>query len=289
MNQLDLTSLWHNQLPATLLLVSVRVGAMAAFLPGLSSHWLSLRTRVVFTVLVALLVAPTIAPGAATTGDQATGYRLNSVVDLFPPLCWELLVGATLGLVVRMSLVGMQLAGQWIGQLTGLSLGDTLSPDGDAESSSLSNLFHWLALVMFFATGGHRHSIAALLSSFQQIPLGTPQLPTDLLTLLIDSLTISCQFAIRISLPIVAATMAASLVVGLIARVLPQINTLVLSTTANTLLLFGLLIGGLGGAGWLLEEHLTDSLKLLRVSSSSSSSSGGRSSDRNSSPQLPRP
>ncbi|MFM9117027.1 MAG: flagellar biosynthetic protein FliR [Planctomycetota bacterium] len=245
--------LWLSQITYTLLLVTVRLGGLAAFLPGLSSRWLSLRLRVVFVLSVALLITPTLPRWNHDTTPAA----------LIVPLAWELLVGMALGLTVRISLLGMQVAGQWIGQITGLSLGNTLAPEGDADGSSLSQLFHGLALTIFFGSGGHRHSIAAVVESFHDLPLGEPRVPTMLVTGLIESLALSCELAIRISLPVVAATTASLVVIGLIGRVLPQINSFVIGATANTLLLFWLVIGCLCGVGCLFEEHLARSGKIL--------------------------
>jgi flagellar biosynthetic protein FliR len=245
--------LWLTHFGHTLLLVTVRLGGLAAFLPGLSSRWLSLRLRIVFVLSVALLITPTV-----PRWDHG-----NSGASLLIPMGWELMVGVLLGLTVRISLLGMQVAGQWLGQISGLSLGDTLAPEGDAEGSSLSQLFHGLALTIFFGSGAHRHSIAALVESFHDLPLGEPRMPTMLVAGLIESLTLSCELAIRISLPMVAATTASLVIIGLIGRVLPQINSFVMGATANTLLLFGLVIGGLGGVGWLFEEHLSRSGKTI--------------------------
>ena len=82
------------------------------------------------------------------------------------------MLGLALGLAVMILLSGMQLAGQVISQMSGMSLADVANPTFDTSVPIFSQILEMLALAIFFLVGGHRQVIDALLGSFAWMPPG---------------------------------------------------------------------------------------------------------------------
>ena len=92
----------------------------------------------------------------------------GNLVQLAILLACEFAVGLALGLAVMICFAGMELAGQILGQMTGMSLADVASPDFDASVPVFSQFLHMLMLAVFILTGGHHYLLHAFLQSLPQ-------------------------------------------------------------------------------------------------------------------------
>ncbi len=68
-----------------------------------------------------------------------------------------------LGLGINILFSGIQVAGQIVSQMSGLSLADVFNPGFEEDVSVFSQLFYFLTLAVFVAVGGHRIVTEALL------------------------------------------------------------------------------------------------------------------------------
>lgn len=188
----------------------------------------------------------------------------------FVRLLRELTIGLALGLVVRLVLSAVLLAGQTLAQLSGLGMAETLAGESatglDSQASSLANLLSLISVALLVAVGGHRQIVAALLDSFQWLPPGELTLPDGFAPAVFEASAKSLEFALRIAAPAGTALVAATLVAGLLSRALPQVNAMLLSSSANLLLTLALVLVGIGGLGWLLQDQLATTLDSVRAS-----------------------
>ena len=84
----------------------------------------------------------------------------------------EVAIGLLLGLGVTIMFSGIQVAGQIVSQMSGLSLADVFDPGFDENVSMFTQLFHFLTMAVFVAIGGHRIMIEAVLQTFAWAPPG---------------------------------------------------------------------------------------------------------------------
>ena len=85
----------------------------------------------------------------------------------------ELLVGLLLGLGINILFSGIQVAGQIISQMSGMSLADVFNPGFDEEISVFSQLFYMLTVTALVGMGGHRIVTNALLETSHTAPPAT--------------------------------------------------------------------------------------------------------------------
>ena len=69
----------------------------------------------------------------------------------------EVAIGLLLGLGVIILFSGVQVAGQIVSQMSGMSLADVFDPGFDENVSVFTQLFYFLTMAVFVAIGGHRH------------------------------------------------------------------------------------------------------------------------------------
>lgn len=252
----------------TLWLVLARVSGLLAVAPVFGTRAVPLRIRAGLAVLITLLLAPLQSVGPSSVADPWLGGA---------GLLREAMIGMCFGLSVRLLVAGAQASGQLLSQLSGLALADTLSPGGDGEAAPLASLTHWVALTIYLAIGGHRQLLAALLDSFETLPVRAGTLggmveetawQARLLDTLVGLTAQSFELAIRATAPGLLAVLTATLVIGLIGRLMPQLNVLALKSSVNLVLAVVLLAAGLGSFGWLVPDLVRGSLDQVRDATS---------------------
>jgi flagellar biosynthetic protein FliR len=248
-------------------LVLTRVGSLLMTLPVLGSNSIPMQVRGLLAVAVSLLITP-LHWGLAIPHP-------NSLLDLGLLIAREAVLGLALGGAVMILLSGMQLAGQVISQMSGMSLADVVNPTFDTNVPIFSNLLEMLALSIFFLMGGHREVMDALLGSFEWMPPGSGRLPTDLSAALSTVASHSFEIGIRASAPVMVSLLLAILIIALISRTLPQLNSIAIGLNLNALIAPAVLALTLGSVAWAFQQEsagIVDKIRDVFLNSPLSSS-----------------
>jgi flagellar biosynthetic protein FliR len=227
-------------------LVLARTGPLLMTAPIFGSQAVPKRVRGLLAVTMTLLITPVFLGLSVPP--------IGNTIELGRLLVNEALVGLLLGLGVNILFSGIQVAGQIISQMSGLSLGDVFSPGFDEDVSVFSQLLYFLTLSVFVAVGGHRIVIEALLDTFAAAPPGHALLGASYVDVLVTIITQSFSLGIRAAGPLLVALLLSNLVLGLISRTLPQINVIAVGFGLNAMLALGLLFLSIGAAAWTFQE-----------------------------------
>src|SRR5262245_25201124 len=143
---------------AAFLLCFARIGTMVMLMPGLGELSVSPRVRLTIALVLTAVILPL--------------HRSAYVVDLraFGPvlltLGQELVVGAVLGLVARLTISALQVTGSVVAQQMGLGFVTAVDPTQGQQGVILGNFLSLLGITMVFATDLHHLVIAALNDSY---------------------------------------------------------------------------------------------------------------------------
>lgn len=206
----------YGLLPA-FVLVLFRVSGLVIAAPIFSSPMLPNQFKVLLCVGISLAVFPVMIPSITVP------VTLSSAVG---GLAGELAIGVLIGLGISLIFSGLQMAGQLISQQAGLSLGDVFNPMSDTSTTVVSEIYFYVATVIFLAVGGDRALIRALLDSFRSIPPLALSSPASFAGVLISMLTLSFTIAIRVGGPTMLALLLSFIALGFISRTVPQLNLL---------------------------------------------------------------
>ena len=214
------------------------------YLPTMGWQW-----RIALAGLLAILAATAMVPasGMPATGDRAFTGELQLIVG-------EWVAGLLLGLSVAGLFWGLQVASQTVSQMAGLSLTAV-----DSEAGPVSALTRWmdlLTLSVLLASGGHRHIMRALLDTFRAAPPGQFRWSQIDPAAVFDMLGHSLQFGLRVALPLMACLLVSALLAGMLGRIMPQLNVLVMSSSLNSLLLLAILAIGAGAISWSFQGQI---------------------------------
>jgi len=237
-------------------LVLARTGALLMTAPIFGMPALPRRVRGLLAVAMSLLVTPVFI--------NTSIPPVENTIDYGRLLASEALVGLLLGFGTNILFSGVQVAGQIVSQLSGLSLADVFSPGFEEDVSVFSQLFYFLTVAVFVALGGHRIVTEALLETFTAAPPGHAALGTDFVEVLTSIMLQSFALGIRAAAPLLVSLLLSNLLLGLISRTLPQINVIVVGFGLNALLAMGVLFLSLGAAAWTFQDPTIDVLQQLR-------------------------
>jgi flagellar biosynthetic protein FliR len=232
----------------TFVFILTRVGCLLLTLPMLGAATIPWQVRALLAVGISLLLTPLF---WGQPPPEPANLALLAVL-----LAKEAILGLALGLAVMLLLSGMQLAGQIISQSSGLTLADVANPTFDTSTPLFSQLLEMLALAIFFALGGERQVIGALLGSFAWMPPGQGRLPDELVPALTAVASQSFEIGIRASAPVLVALLLATLAVALVSRTLPQLNAVAVGLNFNSLIVLAVMAATLGSAAWVFQEEV---------------------------------
>ncbi len=154
-------------------------------------------------------------------------YFPDSIVGFTIFMVSELIIGAILGLSVRMFLSAVQLAGQLISFQMGFAMINVIDPQTGGQVSILDEIGYWMVLLIFLLLGGHHIMIYALAESFQLIDMGMISLNKELLMKFVTLSSDIFIISLKIGAPAIVALLFVSTAFGLSAKFSPQMNILI--------------------------------------------------------------
>lgn len=213
---------------ARLGILLVRPGALMLVGPGLGGQQVPVPVRIALTVLLALVLAPsvTIPPGEG--------------VGLLAVVLREIAIGLALGLSARAVIAGAEMAGHICSQQIGFSYAATIDPEGGARNTVLASLYGLLATYTWLMIGGHHMLVRALDASYGGLPIGGGGLDASLVASIRDVLAIVFVTGLRLAAPIIAVLLVLEVALGLISRAAPAFNFFVIGYPVR--LIIGLIV-----------------------------------------------
>ncbi|MEQ8824465.1 MAG: flagellar biosynthetic protein FliR [Filomicrobium sp.] len=219
-----------------------RIGGCFMLVPGLSSGRIPVRFRVYIAVAVTLALAPIIVPDYLAAYGKVEGARLVELIIN------EALVGASIGLSVRVFMAALEFMGTAIAMFIGLGTLPGVSP-ADEPIPALASLISAIAVLLFFLLNLHLEVIRGLVLSFQFVPVGTFFDVQSGLERIALAFSQAFFLVLQISGPFVAYGLMINLLFGLVNKMVPQIPAYFVSIPF-------LIFGGLLAMYFLLPEML---------------------------------
>ncbi len=115
-------------------------------------------------------------------------------------------------------------AGQIMGLETGLSFAQTTDPTQGQAGQIFGVFLGMMGVTLIFATGLHHMFIAGVAGSYDIIAPGAPPPVGDLTELAVDTVALSFRVGFQIAMPIIAAGLVFRVGLGVLARLIPQIQ-----------------------------------------------------------------
>jgi len=214
------------------ILALVRIATIIFLLPAFTMNTVPTTIKAALSLMLAILVFPQMPLASFAIANSPTFFFMIVLEQVF--------IGLIIGFATSYLLHFVIMAGEWIARDMGLFQG-SMNPFIEFQSNIMSILLPMLFIVIFFASGSHHFFIRVLFESFQYIPLGnfvwdTRSFAEILILLSAGSFVVSFQF----SAPILGTIFLVTVSLGLMNRVMPQLQVMMLGVPLKVV--FGSLV-----------------------------------------------
>lgn len=244
-----------------LILIFIRITAFIVICPGFSFKGLSNIFKIGLAISLSLMIY-SIIPEIKVVDNMFLFFFLNLK---------ESILGLTLGFVTNLIFSTIEIAGNLVDFQVGFSMASVFDPSMGTTASNFGKVYYWISICVFFLLDMHHKVINALVKSFEYIPLNTVNL-NNLQTKVIVSLFIEVfELAFNLAVPIIIVVLVTDIVLGIIAKTVPQINVLMLGMPIKamvsffiTMLTLSWLINSMGKIIQLIPGNLEGFMNLFR-------------------------
>jgi flagellar biosynthetic protein FliR len=220
------------------MLVLCRCGAAVMLLPALGETDPPVMVRAGLALGIAVLLVPVVAPGLPK--EPADFLALAGLI------AGEILAGGLLGWLARLIALALSASGQVISLMIGQS--SVLQPDPvlGAQTAIIGRLLNLVAPVVILTSGLYALPLRALAASYGVLPAGSIWPAGDIAEIAVRTVSQSFDLALRLAAPFVLTSMLWQAGLGLLARLVPQIQVYFASLPGQLLggLLLLALLGG---------------------------------------------
>ena len=224
------------------LLLFARLGTLFLLMPGIGEQTVPARIRLVLALTTLLVVYPSLAG------------TLPPVPDGFADIVWlvlrEILIGLGLGLSVRFIISVMQIAGTTIAFQMGLGFALNVDPSQGTQGVLLGNFLSLLGVTLIFASDLHHLALIGIVRSYDLFAVGEAVPLGDMVQFGVQTAAQAFTVAIQISAPFMVFGLIFYLGLGILSRLMPQLQIFMIAMPVNILggfLLLAVMLSALMG------------------------------------------
>lgn len=198
------------------LLILARVASFVFIAPFFSMSNTPRRLRVAFSVFVSLLLYGSL-PRVEVVYHTLIGYTMVVMK--------EVVTGLLIGLGANLCTYIVALAGHIADMEMGLSMASAVDPTTRQQTTISGIYYNYMVLLLLILSGMHRYLLRALAETYQLIPVNGAILRSNaLLEAILKFMANYVLIGFQVCLPIFAVMIILNAVLGVLAKVSPQLN-----------------------------------------------------------------
>ena len=210
------------------LMIVVRVASFVAVAPFYGTNNTPRRVKIGFSVMVAILLFQIL---------ERPALDYEGVFGFAVIIIREGITGLLIGFAASVCNSIILLAGNMIDMEIGLSMATEYDPMNNTQVNITGQLYNYLLLLLLIATDMHHYILRAVVDSYKLIPVNGQvfdweHLMRSMTTYMGDMFVI----AFRIILPVFACIMILNCILGIMAKVSPQMNMFAVGMQLKVLL-----------------------------------------------------
>jgi flagellar biosynthetic protein FliR len=242
---------WLPQTAFMFILIFARVGTLLMLIPALGEVSIPAQLRLTFALAFTLVLLPLL----SGTLPKLPG----DLVSIGVILLHEVAVGLILGGITRFIVSATQVAGSIIAFQTGLSVAQGADPSQSGiQGVVIGNFLSMLGVTLIFATDLHHLALSAIVQSYKMMSPTDPLMFGDAVEMAVRAISGAFVLGVQMAAPFVVFGLVFNIGLGILARLMPQLQVYFLAMPANIgvgLVLFALLLATM--MGWYLTHVQT--------------------------------
>ncbi len=141
----------------------------------------------------------------------------------------ELAMGCVLGFGMELAVMTVRYASSIMDFSMGLNMAQIYDPEFNTQMTITSGMYYAFLMLLFLSVNGHLRLVAIFFGSAMQIPFGQVSLGPELCVAVLDMFQQSIAMGLQFAFPIIAMELVTEVAVGILMRMIPQINVFVVN------------------------------------------------------------
>lgn len=210
------------------MLTFARMGTAAMVMPGLGDAFVSPRIRLHLALGISFVLMPVIWPKIPSP--------LPGTFALLTLIIMEFVVGLFFGAIARIFMTALDVAGMLISFSSSLSNAQLFNPSLASQGSLVGAFLSVTGIVFLFATNMHHLLIMGVVESYELFPIGGVPDTGSMAELVAKAVSGSFLIGVKIAAPFLVLTLMIYVSMGVLSRVMPQVQVFILALPLQILL-----------------------------------------------------
>lgn len=212
----------------TFILIFARLGTAIMIMPGVGDSFVPARIRLYVGLALALMLTPVVQV-----------YMPKEVPDtpvLFMLILMEFVIGLLVGTVARALMAALDTAGMAMSLTSGLANAQLFNPVAAAQGSILGAFLSVTGVVVIFASNFHHFLFYGLVETYKSFPVGSIPDTGSMAELVSRTIAEGFLIGIQIAAPFLVLAMLVYIGMGVLSRLMPQIQVFLLALPMQIIL-----------------------------------------------------
>ncbi len=240
----------------TFILIFMRCIALISTMPVFGSRTVPVMVKVLIALGISVVVEAAI---------PVQEYVFSGTFDFILLVAGELMIGTMLGFIGQILFQAVALAGEVMGQQSGFAIVTALDPSTNQDSALVAQILMLLATFVFLVSNGHQVVLLSLADTFRYVPpgglAGIAELGDASRSAIQPMAGVKeapgfFDFAIQLSGPLVVALITTTLAEAVMAKMVPQVNIMVLGFAIRIILGLFMMVLVIPVSCWLIRLHI---------------------------------
>ncbi len=203
------------------ILTFVRIGSAVTIMPGVGDTFTPSNIRLFIALGLSLVLTPAVTPMLPNP--------IPTTSVLFVLITMEFIIGLFIGTIARILIAALDTAGMVISMASGLGNAQLFNPGFGAQGSLVGAFLSVTGVVILFATNMHHLLFWGLMGSYELFPVGSIPDAGSMAELMTQAIASAFKIGVQISAPFLVVGMLLYIGMGVLTRLMPQVQIFLLA------------------------------------------------------------
>ncbi len=216
------------------IILFVRFGTAMMIMPGIGDSFVPANIRLLIAVAFSLALSPVL--------QKYVPNPIPAFGPLMALLVIEFITGLFIGTIARILMMALDTAGMLISLASGISNAQVFNPTLATQGSVFGAFLSILGVTMLFVTNLHHLLIHGLVESYEMFPVGGILDTGSMAELVAKAVSASFMTGFQISLPFIIISLVLYVGMGVLSRLMPQVQIFMIAIPVQIALALVLLM-----------------------------------------------
>lgn len=210
------------------IMIFVRLGTAIMILPGVGDSFVPNKIRLYIALGITLMLTPLV--------SQYVPRTVPPMPMLFALITMEFIIGLLVGTIARTLMAALDTAGMVVSLTSGLANAQLFNPVAAGQGSLVGAFLSVTGVTVLMAADFHHFLFYGLVQTYKSFPVGSMPDTGSMAELLSQTIAASFLMGVQIATPFLILAMLIYIGMGVLSRVMPQIQVFLIAIPLQILL-----------------------------------------------------